>query len=147
MATKKSTTKSTKSKKPAKTTSKKPAKTTTKASASSSSKKSSSGGKGKIIAATAGVAAAAAAAGVAYYRGTKGGESTDKRSIYHILPGDDGWQVKGEGAERAVSNHSTKKEALSAARELAHNQVPSQLVVHKSDGTIQESWSYDADSV
>jgi hypothetical protein len=99
-----------------------------------------------IAAAATGVAAAAAAAGVAFFRATKD-NTPSGRKIYHVTPNSDGWEVKGQGAERAVSTHSTKKEALPSARELAHNQVPSQLVVHKSDGTIQESWSYDADSV
>lgn len=101
---------------------------------------------GKVLAA-AGVAAATAA-GYAVYRATRGSGSNDSdgRSVYHILPEKDGWQIKGEGASRAVSKHDTKKGALSAARDLAHNQVPSQLVVHKSDGTIQESWSYDAEN-
>lgn len=103
-------------------------------------------GKGKVLAASAGVAAAAVAAGVAYYRGTRGSDaSSDGRSVYHVLPATEGWQLKGAGADRAVSNHATKKEALTAGRELAHSKVPSQLVVHKSDGTIQESWTYDSD--
>lgn len=117
------------------------------ASKATSKAKGAAAGKGKILAATAGVAAAAAAAGVAYFRGTRGSSAKDDgRNVYHILPGDEGWQVKGAGDGSAVSSHSTKKEALSAARDLAHSKVPSQLVVHKSDGTIQESWSYDAEA-
>ena len=49
------------------------------------------------------------------------------------------------GSGGAKSHHGTKKEALTAGRELAHSKVPSQLVVHKSDGTIQESWTYDSE--
>lgn len=107
-----------------------------------SSNNGSSLPKGKILAATAGVAAAAAAAGVAYFRTSKG--SANGRTVYHVLPASEGWQVKGQGAERASSVHGTKKEALTAGRDLAHGKVPSQLVVHKSDGTVQESWTYDA---
>lgn len=107
-----------------------------------SSKNGSRFSTGKILAATAGLAAAATAGAVLYR--TKGDSSgSNGRTVYHVQPDGDGWAVKGAGAERAVSTHGTKKEALTAGRELAHNQVPSQLVVHKSDGKIQESWSYE----
>lgn len=132
------------------TTSKKNESVTDKAAkaATAAKKKADSkmtGNTGKIIAATAGVAAAAAA-GVAYFRGTRGAGAGGATTVYHVQPGDDGWQVKGADADRASSRHSTKKEALSAARDLAHSKVPSQLVVHRSDGSVQESWSYDAES-
>lgn len=104
-------------------------------------KKSTGLSKGKVLAAGAGVAAAAAAAGVAYFR--KGSGAGEGRSVYHVLPADEGWAIQGDGADRAVSKHPTKKDALTAARDLVHAKVPSQLVVHKSDGSVQESWTYD----
>lgn len=123
-----------------------PAKVREAATKAGSSLPKPKGGKGKALAASAGVAAAAVAAGVAYKLSGRGSAaSRNGRSVYHVLPTDEGWQLKGSGAERAVSNHPTKKEALSAGRELAHSKVPSQLVVHKSDGTIQESWTYESD--
>ena len=96
--------------------------------------------KGKILAGAAGLAAAATAAGAVIYKK----KSNSGRTVYHVKPDGEGWTVKGDGAERASSTHGTKKEALTAARELAHNKVPSQLVVHKADGSVQEKWSYDA---
>lgn len=132
---------------PEKSTAKRPSKSKSAPAKAKETAAKATQGKGKVLAASAGVAAAAVAAGVAYYRGTRGsgGASSNGRTVYHVLPASEGWQVKGEGAERSVSHHSTKKEALSAGRELAHGKVPSQLVVHKSDGSIQESWSYDSD--
>lgn len=104
-------------------------------------KKSAAGlSKGQLIAGAAGLAAAATAAGAVLYK-TKGGSGN--RTVYHVKPDGEGWVVKGDGAERAVSTHDTKKEALTAARELAHGKAPSQLVVHKSDGSVQEKFSYD----
>lgn len=111
-------------------------------SAGGASKNGSRLTKGKVIAGAAGLAAAAAAtAGAVLYK--KKGGSGDGRAVFHVKPEGDGWVVKGDGAERASSTHGTKKEALAAGRELAHQRVPSQLVVHKSDGKVQETWSYD----
>lgn len=63
--------------------------------------------------------------------------------VFHVVPNDDGWIVKIEGEEVAVSRHDTKKEAVSKARQAAKEQAPSQLVVHKKDRSVQESFSYD----
>jgi hypothetical protein len=96
---------------------------------------------GQLIAGAAGLAAAATAAGAVLYKMKSG---SGHRTVYHVKPNGEGWAVEGDGAERATSTHETKKEALSAARELAHKKVPSQLVVHKADGSVQEKFSYDA---
>lgn len=96
--------------------------------------------KGQLIAGAAGLAAAATAAGAVLYKRKSG---SGHRTVYHVKPNGEGWAVEGDGAERAASTHETKKEALSAARELAHKKVPSQLVVHKADGSVQEKFSYD----
>ena len=95
---------------------------------------------GQLIAGAAGLAAAATAAGAVLYKMKSG---SGHRTVYHVKPNGEGWAVEGDGAERATSTHETKKEALSAARELAHKKVPSQLVVHKADGSVQEKFSYD----
>jgi poly(hydroxyalkanoate) granule-associated protein len=64
------------------------------------------------------------------------------RLVYHVSTQDDGWKVQAEGAETPVVVKDTKGEAVDAARELAKSQEPSQVVVHKMDGTIQHSYSY-----
>lgn len=68
-------------------------------------------------------------------------------TVYHVVPHDDGWAVRKEGADRATSVHGTKKEALSAGREEAKGHVPSQLIVHKQDRSVQETYSYTEDDV
>lgn len=66
--------------------------------------------------------------------------------VFHLLPKDEDWTVRLEGTEEDLSVHDTKDAALVAAREIAHARQPSRLVVHRSDGTIQTSYSYeDAD--
>ena len=65
-----------------------------------------------------------------------------ERTTYHVAPHEDGWKVAKEGAKAATSVHSTKAEALDAAREVAKRAEPSQVVVHKQDGTIQTQFGY-----
>lgn len=69
------------------------------------------------------------------------GESDEM--VYHVTPSEDGWAVIREGAERATSVHATKKEAVSAGRETAKGHAPSELIVHKQDRSVQETFSYD----
>lgn len=64
-------------------------------------------------------------------------------TVYHVVPHEKGWAVKREGAERATSVHETKKEAVSAARDEAKNHMPSRLIVHKQDRSVQETFAYD----
>jgi len=63
--------------------------------------------------------------------------------VYHVSPHEEGWAVIREGAERATKLFGTKKEAVSAGRDIAKKHIPSQLVVHKQDRSVQESFSYD----
>ena len=63
--------------------------------------------------------------------------------MYHVAPHEKGWAVQREGAQRATSVHETKKEAVSAAREEAKSHMPSRLIVHKQDRSVQETFTYD----
>jgi poly(hydroxyalkanoate) granule-associated protein len=74
------------------------------------------------------------------------GQQEPVRKVYHVSTHEDGWKVEAEGASRATSVHPTKDEAVSAAKELAQHQAPSQVVVHKIDGAIQANFTYDPES-
>ena len=65
--------------------------------------------------------------------------------VFHVVPNDEGWIVTVEGEEAPIGTHDTKKEAVSAARAAAKDKRPSQLVVHKQDRSVQESFSYNAE--
>lgn len=65
-------------------------------------------------------------------------EVAGKQDIWHVLPGDDGWRVKREGASRASSWHDTKKEAKAAAKDLARKRDGGKVVLHRQDGSFQE---------
>lgn len=80
----------------------------------------------------------------------KGAEAAEveaaEETVYHVVPHDDGWAVRKEGAERATSVHGTKKEALSAGRETAKKHLPSALIVHKQDRSVQETFTYEEEN-
>ena len=68
--------------------------------------------------------------------------AAETRTVYHVSTFEDGWKVQLEGADEPMATAATKDEALEAARGLAKDREPSQIVVHKMDGTIQHSYSY-----
>jgi hypothetical protein len=61
-----------------------------------------------------------------------------------VVPREDGWAVQVAGASRATSVHATKEEAVERARELAADRAPSQLVLYKKNGTVQDTIAYPA---
>ncbi len=63
-------------------------------------------------------------------------------TVLHVVPHAEGWAVEKEGASRASSVHATKSEAVSAGRERAKSGASGRLVVHRQDGTVQDSFSY-----
>jgi poly(hydroxyalkanoate) granule-associated protein len=68
--------------------------------------------------------------------------SADAADAFHVVPHDEGWAVEKEGASRASSVHGTKAEAVTAGRERARAGASGRLVIHRQDGTIQDSFSY-----
>jgi poly(hydroxyalkanoate) granule-associated protein len=61
-----------------------------------------------------------------------------------VAPADGGWAVQEPGATRALSHHSTKAEAVAAARDRARAMAPAVLIVRKQDGTEQNRTTYGA---
>jgi poly(hydroxyalkanoate) granule-associated protein len=72
--------------------------------------------------------------------------STSETTVYHLLPKEDQWAVRREGEDRNLRVLDTKREALDVAREIAQAHEPSRLVVHRADGTIQDSFNYGEDA-
>ncbi len=63
----------------------------------------------------------------------------------HVTPHPDGgWQVIGEGNERATVRTQTQQEAIQTAREIARNQG-SELIIHGEDGKIRQKDSHGHD--
>ncbi|WFU02088.1 DUF2188 domain-containing protein [Rhizobium sp. CB3171] len=62
----------------------------------------------------------------------------------HVVPHQNGWAVKGAGAERATKVTTTQQEAIAVAREIARNQQ-SELLIHGENGRIRARDSYGND--
>ncbi|MDX1646678.1 MAG: DUF2188 domain-containing protein [Longimicrobiales bacterium] len=89
--------------------------------------------------AAAGVAGLAGiAAAVAYLRRDKEGRAT-----LHVLARDSEWLVTADGREEPLERFSTKEEAVDAARDAAQQAAPSELVIHRLDGSIMRTHSYE----
>lgn len=67
------------------------------------------------------------------------------RKTQHVVPNSDGgWSVKRGGSTRATRNFDVKKKAESFGRAIAKKQG-AELIIHKKDGTIQNSNSFGKD--
>ena len=62
-----------------------------------------------------------------------------------VSPDGGNWKVKTEGGQRATGIFNTKKEAMDRAIDLAKKEKPSQVVIQKQDGKIQEERTYGDD--
>lgn len=66
-----------------------------------------------------------------------------KRTTFEVTFGDHGWVVLRHGMGRD-STHPTKDAAVQRAAELANAKQPSELVIRRQDGSIQETRLYGA---
>ena len=67
---------------------------------------------------------------------------TAGKVVFRVASHEDGWKVEREGETTPVSIHGTKEEAVTAAREIARKAEPSEVIVHKLDGTVQSRFGY-----
>jgi hypothetical protein len=68
------------------------------------------------------------------------------RKVYHVTTSErGGWVVKAEGNTRPSSTHTTKAEAVRAAKVLAKKTGLGQVIVHGRNGRIQFEHSYGKD--
>ena len=64
------------------------------------------------------------------------------RTVYDVTTHPDGWQVKERGHTSASVVERTKALAVYEGRRVAEAHQPSQLVVHRADGTFQSEHLY-----
>lgn len=63
----------------------------------------------------------------------------------HVVPNKNGgWDVKGEGNQKATAHYETQKEAIARAEEIAKNQK-SDTKIHGKDGKFRAGNSYGND--
>lgn len=66
------------------------------------------------------------------------------RKVYHVVPdASGGWSVKSGG--KTVSRHVTKDDGVRAARKKASARAPSEVIIHRPDGTIEMEAGYGKD--
>jgi hypothetical protein len=67
------------------------------------------------------------------------------RKVYRVVPNQGNWNVTHNGM--VLSHHYRKDTAIDAGRQVARANEPSQLVVHKADGTFEYEYTYGNDPV
>ena len=67
------------------------------------------------------------------------------RKQVHVVYKSFVWQVEVTGEGSARSTHTTKEAAVAAGRTLAKSLAPSELYIHKMDGTIEDKDTYGDD--
>lgn len=67
------------------------------------------------------------------------------RTIYHIVPKNGKWKIQKEKSSKASAVKNEKEKAVNRARELAKNDKPSQIIIHKMDGKINNEHTYGSD--
>ena len=67
-----------------------------------------------------------------------------KRTTFEVAPTNNGWTVDRLGMGRD-STHPTKEAAVARAVKLARGRQPSELIIRKQNGSIQETRTYGSD--
>lgn len=65
------------------------------------------------------------------------------RKVYRVVPSSGNWDVKHN--DNVLSHHYLKDVAVDAGKKVAKANQPSQLVVHKADGTFEYEHTYGND--
>ncbi len=97
--------------------------------------------KGRTAAAAVGVALAGAAGITAAYRFMR--RPNGGATLHVESDGEDGWKIRDGDSSSAVTSFGTKREALHAARAAAAAAAPSQLVIHRTDGSVSREHRYE----
>jgi hypothetical protein len=67
--------------------------------------------------------------------------STIDSDVFHVQPDGPMWAVRVQEGS-ALSQHDTKRAAVQEGRRTAVANQPSDLVIHRGDGTIENAASY-----
>ncbi len=68
-----------------------------------------------------------------------------RKKVWVSPDGDGGWNVKTQGAKRAVGNFEDKPDAVDRAKEIAKSAPLGQVIIQKRDGEIQTEYTYGKD--
>jgi hypothetical protein len=65
------------------------------------------------------------------------------RKIYRVQHLEGSWHVRHDGS--TLSRHALKDDAVAEGQKVAKANEPSQLVVHRLDGTFEYEYTYGSD--
>lgn len=65
------------------------------------------------------------------------------RKIYRVLPSGSRWELKHDGT--VLMSHNNKEPVVDQGQATAKENQPSQLMVHRADGTIEYEYTYGDD--
>jgi exo-beta-1,3-glucanase (GH17 family) len=60
----------------------------------------------------------------------------------HVVPHEEGWAIKGEGNEKYTAIYDIQEDAIRRAKTIAKS-YKSDVIIHRTDGTIRDRVSYD----
>jgi len=66
----------------------------------------------------------------------------NSKKIFHVFAEDRAWKVEREGELAPLSIQATKREAISAAKEIAKKELLSEVKVHSQNGSIEIEYTY-----
>lgn len=66
------------------------------------------------------------------------------RHTLHVIANESEWLITADGKDEPLYRFPTKEEAVDAARQAAQEAAPSELVIHRLDGSVMRSHSYEA---
>lgn len=67
------------------------------------------------------------------------------RTVYHVVPNANSWEVKREGSSQPDFLVDNKDNALAHAKDLARQAPLGQVIVHTRDGKIADEFTYGED--
>ena len=69
-----------------------------------------------------------------------------KRKVYHVTyHKGEGWLIKLEKTDTIISSHKLKDDAVDMASHIARANEPSQVKIHRQDGTFERELTYGND--
>lgn len=70
-------------------------------------------------------------------------KSSHKRTFHqHVVPNKKGWAVRREGNKRVTAVYKYQDQAIRKAKRIAKKHK-SDVIIHRSDGTIRDRMGYD----
>ena len=68
------------------------------------------------------------------------------RTVYEVGPRAGQWHLMRPGASRAIGLFDRKRDAVKRGVQIARSNQPSQLIIKRADGTIEDERTYGSDT-